>query len=256
MKKKRAARISKKSNKNQVLSKPCPIGSHWVRAHSLTVPPSKKNPTGVTTRRAHCARNPASSKVGFTSRDIKKIASSDKFQSKNKPCALKSKIDESNEFNDLIAGWTEYWNDIFKPNTPLDPNFVKALIKSESTFKSLLLADPKNPGSARGLMQVTDGTRVILGNRKGEIKDYYFDLSREDLNDPSTNISAGIRWLFYKRERASAKLGRVASWEEAVAEYKSLTKKLKSKTKSIRDRAQGMMSKFTKFYKRYQLCKT
>lgn len=233
----------------------CPLGQHWVRAHSLTVPPSKKNPDGVTTRSAHCARNPASSKVSFTPKDIKKIASSDKFQSKKKPCALQSKIDESNEFDDLIAGWTQYWNEIFKPDEPLDPNLVKALVKSESTFKPLRLADPDNPASARGLTQVTDDTRVILGNRKGELKDYYFDLTREDLNDPGTNICAGIRWLFYKRERASAKLGRTASWTEGVAEYKSLTKKLRAKTKSIRNRAQELMDRFKRYYKRYKSCK-
>jgi hypothetical protein len=92
-----------------------------------------------------------------------------------------------------------------------------------------------------------------LGNRKGELKAYHLDLTREDLNDPGTNICAGIRWLFYKRGRASAKLGRQASWEEGVAEYKSLTRKLKARTKSIRDRARELFDRFKRYYKQYHL---
>jgi hypothetical protein len=56
---------SKKTEKGSS-SGTCPIGSHWVKAHPLTVPPSKKNPIDVTTRRAHCARNSASSSVPFS----------------------------------------------------------------------------------------------------------------------------------------------------------------------------------------------
>jgi hypothetical protein len=237
------------------LSGTCPIGSHWVRTHPMTVPPSKKNPEGMTTRRAHCARNPASSKVSFSPQDLKKIASTNTFKSQKKPCALRPKKGESSEFDDLIAGWTQYWNEVFKSDPPLDPNLVKALVKSESTFNPLSLADPKNPASARGLTQITDDTRIILGNRKGELKDYHLDLTREDLNDPSNNICTGIRWLYYKRERASAKLGKQASWEEGVAEYKSLTRKLKAKTKSIRDRAQELFDRFKRYYKQYKSCK-
>ncbi len=254
MKKKRE-RPKRNKIKSTSSSKKCLTGSHWVRAHSLTVPPSKKSPEGLTTRTAHCARNPASTKMSFTPKDIQKIASSDKFQSKKKPCALKLKFGDGNTYDDLIAGWTEYWNEIFKPDAPLDPNLVKALIASESSFEHLLLAKPENPASARGLTQITDETRVILGNKKGELKDYYFELSREDLNDPSINICAGIRWLFYKRERASAKLGKAATWEEGVAEYKSLTKKLKAKTKSIRTRSQELFDRFKKYYKQYKSCK-
>ncbi len=49
-------------------------------------------------------------------------------------------------------------------------------------------------------------------------------VTREELNDPNVNICAGIRWLFWKKERASAKLGRNATWEEGVAEYKGVLK--------------------------------
>ena len=74
--------------------------------------------------------------------------------------------------------------------------------------------------SARGLMQITNKTRKILANEKGELKDHYLTLTREDLNEPSNNICAGIRWLFRKRAIASDLLKRTATWEEAIAEFK------------------------------------
>jgi hypothetical protein len=42
----------------------------------------------------------------------------------------------SNEaaFDAFIAGWTKYWNDVLKCAEPLEDNFVKALIASESGF--------------------------------------------------------------------------------------------------------------------------
>jgi hypothetical protein len=43
----------------------------------------------------------------------------------------------------------------------------------------------------------------------------------QDLFDPSVNICCGVRWLFRKQIIASARLGRKATWEEAVIEYKS-----------------------------------
>lgn len=72
----------------------------------------------------------------------------------------------------MIAGWVKYLNEIFNPIEDLDPNLIKALIASESGFRPILLADPNNPESARGLTQITGSTRVILGNGKGELKDY------------------------------------------------------------------------------------
>jgi hypothetical protein len=47
------------------------------------------------------------------------------------------------------------------------------------------------------------------------------NVSQKDLSDPNLSIAAGIRWLFRKRETASATLERKASWIEAVADYKS-----------------------------------
>ena len=60
-----------------------------------------------------------------------------------------------------------------------------------------------------------------MKDEKGEIKNHLIDLDQKDMYNPNANICAGIRWLFRKKETASARLKRVATWEEAVAEYKS-----------------------------------
>ena len=64
---------------------------------------------------------------------------------KNKPCSIdlgfKNKFVDGSQYDDLIAGWTQYWNEIFQPEIFLDPNTVKALIASESGFDLKLLAN-------------------------------------------------------------------------------------------------------------------
>lgn len=210
----------------------CPYGEHWVRTHEMHVPPSKTHPTGyMTTRHEHCARNP-SGKDQLYPDEIQEISQKKFSEIKNKPCpndlGFKNKLVDGNQYDDLIAGWTQYWNEILQPEIPLDPNVVKALIASESRFDPKLLANKRNSDSARGLTQITNETRRILGGEKGELKDHYITLTKEDLNDPSVNICAGIRWLFRKREVASSILKKQASWEETIAEFKG-TRKAKTK---------------------------
>jgi hypothetical protein len=65
-------------------------------------------------------------------------------------------------------------------------------------------------------------TRRILGNPKGELKDHLLLIKPGELFDPSISISAGIRWLARKKEIASRKLKRKATWKEAVLEYKGI----------------------------------
>lgn len=125
-----------------------------------------------------------------------------------------------NEFDHLIRGWTRYWNDILEPEKNLDSNLVKALIGSESRFQ----LNPKPSQSARGLMQITKETRKILGDFKGELKDHFIVANKTEILEAPTNICSGIRWLFHKQKLASGKIGRKATWEEAVAEYKSYLK--------------------------------
>ena len=242
-----------RSSKKIPTKQSCPIGRHWVSSH-VKHKTSSRGLAYVQPVSGHC-RNSRGTKTTFTKIQIQEISKDPSFKSEKRPCSLKLRFDDGNSYDDLIAGWTDYWNKVFEPDVPLDSNLVKALIASESGFRKLLLANPENPLSARGLMQILDGTRVILGNRKGELKDHYFDLSQEDLNDPGTNICAGIRWLFHKKRLASGKLKKKASWVEAVAEYKSLSKDLKSKNVKKKVDAQKTLNIFKDYYKKYQKCK-
>ena len=140
-----------------------------------------------------------------------------------------------------------YWNDIFKPSEPLDPNFVKAMIASESRFNPEILANPQNSNSARGLTQITNKTRTILDNKKGELKDHYITVTKKELNDPNTNICAGIRWLFHKRDLTTSKLGHQASWLETIYDYKGASK-------ASPERAEEIMKIFNNFYEVYKKC--
>ena len=128
---------------------------------------------------------------------------------------------------------------MFKPDSPLDPDVVKALIATESGFNAEILANKKTKNSARGFMQITNDTRKILGDEKGELKDHYLTLTRDELDDPSNSICAGIRWLFRKREVASSLLKRTATWEETIAEFKGTRKATKT-------RAAKLMEEFNK----------
>jgi hypothetical protein len=140
------------------------------------------------------------------------------------------------KYDALIAGWVRYWNEVLTPTEPLDPNFMKALIATESGFDPIVLADKKNQNSARGLTQITNATRKILTDENGEIKDHYITATRNDLNDPTVNICAGVRWLFHKRALLSIKLGRQATWLESVAKYKGTAKVSKTRAKTLVNR--------------------
>lgn len=201
----------------------CSEGEHWLKTHPLNLPSSKKHPGGGTTvRHGHCAKNP-SGKDQLYPDEVQRITDKEFKGVKTKPCPDPLDFGEAGrQFDDLIAGWTQYWNETLKPDLPLDPNLIKALIASESGFDPNLLAKRKDPNSARGLMQITNKTRKILADEKGELKNHYLTATREELNEPSVNICAGIRWLFRKRETASDRLKRIASWEEAVFEFKGI----------------------------------
>lgn len=80
--------------------------------------------------------------------------------------------------------------------------------------------------SDRGLMQITDQTQKILADSKGELTDHLINIPQNKMTDANANICAGIRWLFYKKTRASSKWKRDATWREAVAEYKAYTEAL------------------------------
>ncbi len=220
----------------------CPYSEHWVRQHPLRIPPSDTYPEGHTvTRREHCARNP-SGKDQLYPEEMNEVASQHFLDLKKKPCPLPLIFGaQGSKYDDLIAGWTQYWNEVLKPDLQLDPNLVKALIASESGFDPELLANKKNSNSARGLMQITNDTRKILGNDEGELKDHYITVTKEDLNDPGVNICSGIRWLFQKRNLASKGLKKQVSWIDAVWEYKGISTTSKQKAEKIKTILNGYL---------------
>jgi hypothetical protein len=156
--------------------------------------------------------------------------------------------DKGSKYDDFIAGWVQYWNDILKPDELLDPNLVKALIASESGFEPTLMADKKNSNSARGLTQITNDTRKLLDGYHGDLKDRLITVTKADLNDSNVNICAGVRWLFEKRHQASVHLKKSASWVEAVWEYKGV------KVAKTKKKADEIKETFNNFYRELQKC--
>lgn len=224
----------------------CPYGQHWVMRHPRY--PSGRQLQDVD---GHCRKNP-SGKDRLDGAEIEIISNMSPFKdSKNLPLPYtgSEKILNSNEYDILIAGWSRYWNDIFKPDTPIDSNFIKALMQSESRFKPDACANNKKSiGKARGLIQITEATLRILKDRKGEIKDHYIDISKEELFTPSKNICAATRWLFRKREILQKRLGRSPTWPEVIVEYKGLGPGLKKKDK----RSMRVLNDFLEIYKEYK----
>ncbi len=198
----------------------CPLGKHFVNSHPEHIPPSKEYPKGHTIiRKAHCADNP--SHKDLLSIDEIHAMSETHFSSLSGPprAGVLTEFHKADNFDVLIRGWVRYWNDIFHLKDPLNPNLVKALMATESSFDEKAENKIKNI-HARGLLQITGQTWNILKDHHGELSNYLIDISEHDLFDPSANICSGIRWLFRKKITASSKLHREATWEEAIIDYK------------------------------------
>ena len=213
--------------KNQTDNNPhpwrvCPRGQHLVRAHLEHIPPSKEHPEGhVITRHEHCAANPThKDKLTFNEMQAMTAVYFHDLSGPPTPILLTKEFSGADKYDLFIRGWVQYWNSIFPSDDPLDPDLVKALIATESSFNQDI--DKIHPeSSAHGLMQITNPTLHILQNHNGELSDHLIHLTLHELQDPSANICAGVRWLFRKKVTAKARLHRTASWEEAVADYKS-----------------------------------
>ncbi len=236
----------KPEDKEIHLWRACPYGQHWVTRHPrLPVGRQLQDVDG------HCRKNPGG-KDRLDGDEIYSLSLLPEFQSSTprpKKYPGNERIESPDQFDSFISGWCKYWNEVLKPDVPIDPNFVKALMESESRFNPSAFAGNKgNIGPARGLIQITEQTWRILKDRKGELKDHYIDLKKEELFEPSKNICAAIRWLFRKREILQKRLSRSPSWVETIVEYKGLGPGLKkSGTKSLK-----VMKDFEMFYKRYQ----
>lgn len=220
--KKQSARKPKQSQKHPW--RLCPAGKHWVRLHSRSNAPLVKG---------YCRTN-FSHKDQIYHAEMGEIAEGHfaKLKKTDLPNLGLEEYEGSDKYDQLIGGWTRYWNEVLKPDVPLDPNLVKALIATESRFKpNAKVRAGKRAGIARGLMQVTDWTAEILKDEKGELLDHLVNADQKELYDPNLNIAAGIRWLYRKRETASAKLKKKADWIWAAADYKSYLEPYKKNQK-------------------------
>lgn len=83
-----------------------------------------------------------------------------------------------------------------------------------TTIQTILISDINPADKAHPY------TRIYLQDIHGELKDHLIRVTATQLLEPSTNICAGIRWLFRKKELAKNKLKREPTWIEAVADYK------------------------------------
>ncbi len=199
----------------------CGTGKHLVREHMVHVPVSKIHPEGINAVwHEHCADNP-SRKDELSYAEIKYISEAHFANLTGlSPTAgvLTKKFPDADKYDNEIRGWVQYWNDIFQLDDPLNPNVVKALIATESSFRP----QPKEHHYVYGLMQVTGQTHQYLCGEKKELRDHLVRISTDELLDPSSNICAGVRWLFRKKETASWLLKRTATWEETVEDYKAI----------------------------------
>ena len=234
----------------------CPVGEHWVVEHDLSIPASSQGPGYTTLRHGHCRKNPGGKEV-YTAQEFREIAHHYFGRLRNDLEAMPVSDDlgyanVGNIYDLSIAGWTKFWNETLKPERPLTPDFVKALIATETSF--LILPDtPSKSGAARGLIQITEATRKILQDPKGELSNHLIELTVEESRETDPNIAAGIRWLYYKRYLLEHRIKREASWEEAAAEYKGIfrdigkdketddiMKKLAGLHKRLKDKREGM----------------
>jgi len=225
----------------------CPLGESWTRTHPLTVPASEKGPEWKTIRRGHCRNNKSGRNI-CTTDELREIALLHFKDLLNDPNAMPipDSLDfpNGNKYDLGIAGWTKFWNEILNPRKPLAPDFVKALIATESGF-NIPKDVQSNIGPARGLIQITEQTRKILQNPKGELKDHLIEMTIEESRDPEVNIAAGTRWLYHKKHLATLRLKREATWEEAVAEYKGILPQLGRNHKS-----DEIMERLRDYYRR------
>lgn len=198
----------------------CPLGQHWRNGHPMRTPSGR-----IVQRRGGCVHNP-SGKDQIYADEMQIISASEFLKLTGAPAKKTLGFSQGNKFDNDIRGWCKYWNDVFKDKHPVDPDLVKALIATESGFRaSVKIKDGKGQGHATGLMQITDTTRKILSDEDGEIKDHLVNVSEGDLKHPSLNIASGIRWLFHKKDLASKRLRRDATWEETIMMYKGYKQK-------------------------------
>ena len=128
--------VPRVSNKNHPW-RLCPAGESWVTTHPLTVPASNSGPKRKTIRDGHCRINPGKLEV-YTAEELIEIAAQNFDTLLDDPSVMPVPdalgFPDGNQYDRLIAGWTKFWNEILKPEDPVTPDFIKALIATESSF--------------------------------------------------------------------------------------------------------------------------
>jgi hypothetical protein len=205
-----------------------------VRQHRRRVSVSKKNPSGMTIVDQHLRH------IEGQYLDLKLIDDIFKNYKKKKllyPGKSKLLLPSEDDYNDHIAVWVDYFNQKLNLKTPIDPDMIKALIASESTFKPNAINN-----KATGLTQITTDTLKILQDLKGESKDFVFkDIRKKDLKNPNVSIALGVRWLAYKKQYAEKVLKREVTSDEVIQIYKGILNDKSSKSTEI-------MKTYRKFY--------
>ena len=207
----------------------CSAGEHWVIEHGLSVPASSKGPASKTLRNGHCRTNSGTREV-YTAQEFREIAHQHFESLRNDPEAMPApdmlgfndSDHNGNRYDLSIAGWVKFWNETLNPERPVTPDFIKALIATETGFR-ICPDTSSGDGLARGPLQITETTRKILHHDPGkELRDHLIELSIEESRETEPNVAAGVRWLYHKRQLLERRIGREASWEEAAAEYKGI----------------------------------
>lgn len=205
-----------------------------VKSHERVVPISNKNPTGITIVDEHFRQI---DNLTLDSEDIYKVFQDYDKKNITYPSKGKLKIKNSDNFDEIIAVWVDYFNQSLKLKSQIDPDMVKALIASESTFQS----DAKNK-NATGLTQITLDTLKILKDQKGDDQDFTFkNINKSDLKDPMISIALGVRWIAYKKKYADNILKRNATPDETIQVYKGILND-QSKTATL------IMKKYRDYY--------
>lgn len=102
-----------------------------VKKHSRRVPVSQKNPTGRTIVDRHLRH------IDEHFLDLKLIEEIFNNYDKSKiayPQKQKLSLPDEDKYDDYIAVWVDYFNKKLNLKSTLDPDMIKALIASESTF--------------------------------------------------------------------------------------------------------------------------
>jgi hypothetical protein len=207
-----------------------------VKEHPRRVPVSKKNPKGRTIVDRHLRHIEGSYLNAKMIDDVFK-----KYNKKNILFPEKEKLNlpDEDQYDDLIAVWVDYFNKKLNLKFSLDPNMIKALIASESTFNPEVINK-----KATGLTQITTDTLKILQDLSGESKDFVFkDIKLKDLKNPNVAIALGTRWLAYKNQYAEKILKRAATSDEVIQVYKGILNDTSKKSNEI-------MKKYREFYEK------